>query len=192
MEWIKYHEKERVFELRTKNSTYQMQVREYDTLVHLYYGSPVGDTLIIDRIIGVDRGFSGNPYEAGKDKTFSLDTLPQGYMRTGWIQTTGGNWYYLNPSGEIRYEDLDENGVTYHFDSKGICTNPSENGSEDGSGLNFNSDYQSILDMERLKAEKRLMDQNNNSQNYEESIVYEHDVAPTTPTNRYGLSDMQF
>ena len=79
MEWIKYHEKEKVFELKTKNSTYQMQVREYDTLVHLYYGSPVGDTLITDRIIGVDRGFSGNPYEAGTDKTFSLDTLPQEY-----------------------------------------------------------------------------------------------------------------
>ena len=83
MEWIKYHEKERVFELRTKNSTYQMQVREYDTLVHLYYGSPVGDTLITDRIIGVDRGFSGNPYEAGTDKTFSLDTLPQEYTAYG-------------------------------------------------------------------------------------------------------------
>lgn len=48
MEWIRYHEKEKVFELRTENSTYQMQVREYDTLVHLYYGSPVGDTLITD------------------------------------------------------------------------------------------------------------------------------------------------
>ena len=82
--------------------------------------------------------------------------------------------------------------MIYHFDSKGICTNPGENGSESGNGLNFNSDYQSILDMERLRAEKRLMDQDNNSQNYEESIVYEHDVAPTTPTNRYGLSDMQF
>ena len=83
MEWIKYHEKEKVFELKTKNSTYQMQVREYDTLVHLYYGSPVGDTLITDRIIGVDRGFSGNPYEAGTDKTFSLDTLPQEYTAYG-------------------------------------------------------------------------------------------------------------
>ena len=53
MEWIRYHEKEKVFELRTENSTYQMQVREYDTLVHLYYGSPVGDTLITDRIVGI-------------------------------------------------------------------------------------------------------------------------------------------
>lgn len=72
MEWIKYHEAEKVFDLRTENSTYQMQVREYDTLVHLYYGCPVGDSLITDRIVCVDRGFSGNPYEAGKDKTFSL------------------------------------------------------------------------------------------------------------------------
>ena len=79
MEWIKYHEAEKVFDLRTEHSTYQMQVREYDTLVHLYYGSPVGDALITDRIVCVDRGFSGNPYEAEKDKTFSLDTLPQEY-----------------------------------------------------------------------------------------------------------------
>ena len=83
MEWIKYHEAEKVFDLRTEHSTYQMQVREYDTLVHLYYGCPVGDSLITDRIVCVDRGFSGNPYEAGKDKTFSLDTLPQEYTAYG-------------------------------------------------------------------------------------------------------------
>ena len=83
MEWIKYHEAEKVFDLRTENSTYQMQVREYDTLVHLYYGSPVGDALITDRIVCVDRGFSGNPYEAEKDRTFSLDTLPQEYTAYG-------------------------------------------------------------------------------------------------------------
>ena len=83
MEWIKYHEAEKVFDLRTEHSTYQMQVREYDTLVHLYYGSPVGDTLITDRIVCVDRGFSGNPYEAEKDRTFSLDTLPQEYTAYG-------------------------------------------------------------------------------------------------------------
>ena len=83
MEWIKYHEAEKVFDLRTEHSTYQMQVREYDTLVHLYYGSPVGDTLITDRIVCVDRGFSENPYEAGMDKSFSLDTLPQEYTAYG-------------------------------------------------------------------------------------------------------------
>ena len=38
MEWIKYHEKEKVFELKTKNSTYQMQVREYDTDVYKRQG----------------------------------------------------------------------------------------------------------------------------------------------------------
>ena len=46
----------KVFDLRTEHSTYQMQVREYDTLVHLYYGCPVGDSLITDRIVCVDRG----------------------------------------------------------------------------------------------------------------------------------------
>ena len=83
MQWITFHETEKVFELRTKNSTYQMQVREYDTLVHLYYGSPLGDSLATDRVVCLDRGFSGNPYEAGKEKTFSLDTLPQEYTAYG-------------------------------------------------------------------------------------------------------------
>ena len=77
MEWIKYHEAEKVFDLRTENSTYQMQVREYDTLVHLYYGSPVGDALITDRIVCVDRGFSGNPYEAEKENQFENPIVPQ-------------------------------------------------------------------------------------------------------------------
>ena len=98
MEWIKYHEAEKVFDLRTENSTYQMQVREYDTLVHLYYGCPVGDSLITDRIVCVDRGFSGNPYEAGKDKTFSLDTLPQEY-------SSFGSGDYRESALDIRYDN---------------------------------------------------------------------------------------
>ena len=43
----------------------------------------MGDTLITDRIVYADRGFSGNPYEAGRDRTFSLDTLPQEYTAYG-------------------------------------------------------------------------------------------------------------
>ena len=67
-----------------------------------------------------------------------------GYMRTGWIKTVNGNWYYLNPTGEIRYEDLTENNTTYYFDSNGFCTNPDNESS-------IESDYQSILDQERRK-----------------------------------------
>ena len=69
MKYISYNEKTKVFTLRTKNSMYQMQVRAYDTLVHLYYGADIGDTEAVHRIICLDRGFSGNPYEAGEDRT---------------------------------------------------------------------------------------------------------------------------
>lgn len=83
MEWIKYHEKTKVFLLNTLNSSYQMQVRDYHTLLHLYYGAAVGEEEITHRIVCRDRGFSGNPYEAGNDRTFSLDTLPQEYTAYG-------------------------------------------------------------------------------------------------------------
>lgn len=83
MNCITFNEKTGVFVLRTKNSMYQMQVGEYDTLLHLYYGAEVGDTEISHRIVNLDRGFSGNPYEAGTDRTFSLDALPQEYTASG-------------------------------------------------------------------------------------------------------------
>lgn len=98
MNCITYHEDTKVFVLRTQHSMYQMQVRELDTLVHLYYGANVGDTEITHRIISLDRGFSGNPYEAGEDRTFSLDILPQEY--SGY-----GNGDYRINSLEVEHED---------------------------------------------------------------------------------------
>ncbi len=98
MKYITYNEKTRVFTLRTKNSMYQMQVRDYDTLTHLYYGSDIGDTEASHRIICLDRGFSGNPYEAGEDRTFSLDVLPQEY--SGY-----GNGDYRINGMEVTHED---------------------------------------------------------------------------------------
>ena len=98
MKYISYNEKTKVFTLRTKNSMYQMQVRAYDTLVHLYYGADIGDTEAVHRIICLDRGFSGNPYEAGEDRTFSLDVLPQEY--SGY-----GNGDYRINGMEMSHED---------------------------------------------------------------------------------------
>ena len=83
MKHITYNEQTKVFKLHTKNSVYQMQVRDYDTLAHLYYGADIGDSDASHRIISLDRGFSGNPYEAGEDRTFSLDVLPQEYSGYG-------------------------------------------------------------------------------------------------------------
>lgn len=83
MNCITYNKETKVFSLRTNQSMYQMQVREHNTLVHLYYGANIGDTEITYRIISLDRGFSGNPYEAGNDRTFSMDVLPQEYSGYG-------------------------------------------------------------------------------------------------------------
>ena len=98
MKGITYNDKTKVFTLRTKHSMYQMQVQKHDTLVHLYYGADVGETEIDYRIISMDRGFSGNPYEAGDDRTFSLDVLPQEY--SGY-----GNGDYRINSLEVEHED---------------------------------------------------------------------------------------
>ena len=73
---VVFHEESRTFSINTQNSTYQFKVGRYGHLLHLYYGRSMqgsADFLIVP----VDRGFSGNPYEAGTDKTYSLDTFPQ-------------------------------------------------------------------------------------------------------------------
>ena len=40
MEWINITRGRKWSDLRTEDSTYWMQVKRGDTLVHLYYGSP--------------------------------------------------------------------------------------------------------------------------------------------------------
>ena len=109
MKWITYNERTRVFTLRTRNTMYQMQVREYDTLLHLYYGADIGDTEATHRIVCMDRGFSGNLYEAGNDRTFSLDVLPQEY--SGY-----GNGDYRINSLEVEHED-GSNAVHLRYES---------------------------------------------------------------------------
>ena len=55
-----------------------MQVDPYGFLLHLYYGSRTDG--VMDYLLPfADRGFSGNPDEAGADRTYSLDVLPQEY-----------------------------------------------------------------------------------------------------------------
>ena len=73
---IIYCEKDRTFTLQTKNTTYHMQVDRYGFLLHLYYGKKT-DGCMDYLLTYYDRGFSGNPYDAGEDRTYSMDTLPQ-------------------------------------------------------------------------------------------------------------------
>lgn len=73
---ILFSKKDRTFTLHTNNTTYQMQVDRYGFLLHLYYGRRTSGCM--DYLLTyADRGFSGNPYDAGTDRTYSMDALPQ-------------------------------------------------------------------------------------------------------------------
>lgn len=70
------------FTLHTSGSTYQLAVGKFGHLLHLYYGKKLTSHSGADLcylLTFYDRGFSGNPYEAGRDRTYSLDVLPQEY-----------------------------------------------------------------------------------------------------------------
>ncbi|MDO4284386.1 MAG: alpha-galactosidase [Eubacteriales bacterium] len=71
-----------LFTLHTKFTTYQMKADRLGYLLHLYYG-PRMEGSAEYLITYADRGFSGNPYEAGGDRTYSLDALPQEYPFRG-------------------------------------------------------------------------------------------------------------
>ncbi len=74
----------RVFTLQTKHTTYQMKADAKDVLLHTYYGEKTDSSDKSPLIFRADRGFSGNPYEVGKqDRTYSLDSLPQEYTSFG-------------------------------------------------------------------------------------------------------------
>lgn len=73
----------RVFTLHTRNTTYQMKADRYNVLLHTYYGPRVSGEDLSYLIQYADRGFSPNPNEAGGDRTYSLDTLPQEYSTCG-------------------------------------------------------------------------------------------------------------
>ena len=76
--------KKRLFTLHTENTTYQMKADSLGTLLHVYYGKRTDDSDMSYTICYKDRGFSGNPYEMGKEnKEYSLDVLPQEYSCYG-------------------------------------------------------------------------------------------------------------
>lgn len=59
-----------------------MKVDSLGFLLHLYYGARVSGNM--DYLLTYyDRGFSGNPADAGNDRTYSMDALPQEYPQAG-------------------------------------------------------------------------------------------------------------
>lgn len=94
---IRYFEEEKIFTIDTEHSSYQMKVDDYGYLLHLYYGGKVEGSMEY-LLTYADRGFSGNPYEAGSDRTYSMDALPQEYP----VQ---GNGDYRTPGLVVQNQD---------------------------------------------------------------------------------------
>lgn len=75
-------EKTGLFQLITDNTEYQMKSDKYGVLKHLWYGEKTGCDMEYLHSYP-DVGFSGNIYDAGNDRTYSLDTLPLEYACDG-------------------------------------------------------------------------------------------------------------
>lgn len=79
---IKFDSKSNIFTLHTKNTTYQMMVDKYGVLLHLYYGEKIdGDAEYLIRY--VDRGCGGSIADTGRDRNYTLDSLPREYPGIG-------------------------------------------------------------------------------------------------------------
>ena len=74
---IVYNEDKKTFSLHTAKTTYQLKVGNLNYVKHLYYGAKIRDEDLIWLVRRYDRGFSGNPYDSLKERTFSLDAQPQ-------------------------------------------------------------------------------------------------------------------
>ncbi len=69
--------------MHTSHSTYQMKISELGYLLHIYYGSRIDDEDLSGLLTHYDRGFSPNPNVAGRDRTVSLDVMPQEFSSAG-------------------------------------------------------------------------------------------------------------
>lgn len=88
----------RIFTLQTDHSMYQMKADKYGVLLHTWFGVKSSDFDYSYLITYADRGFSGNPYDVGNERTYSLDALPQEYP-------TYGSGDYRSCALKVRYPD---------------------------------------------------------------------------------------
>lgn len=71
-----------IFNITTENTLYQMKVDAFGVLNHLWYGKKTD--CCMDYLLDYpDVGFSGNIYDAGDMRTYSMDTLPLEYAAAG-------------------------------------------------------------------------------------------------------------
>lgn len=101
---------EKRFTIHTNGSTYQMKVDEYGYLLHLYYGRRAEGEME-QLFTFADRGFSGNPYDAGADRMYSMDALPQEFPCQGTGDYRSTAFVVENADGayscDLRYESYE-------------------------------------------------------------------------------------
>lgn len=84
--------------IHTSRSTYQMKIGPYGILLHIYYGPRIESCDMSYLIRTDDVGFSPSLSDAGNDRTYSLDTLPQ--------ELSGFNMGDYRPAGiQLEFED---------------------------------------------------------------------------------------
>ncbi|MBD9013741.1 MAG: alpha-galactosidase [Lachnospiraceae bacterium] len=80
---VRFDEKKNLFTLQTLDSTYQMKVDDHGVLLHTYYGVAADETDFSYLIGPEDRGFSGQPGDEKKNRTYSMDYYPLEYPVQG-------------------------------------------------------------------------------------------------------------
>lgn len=128
---IVYNQEEKFFNLHTQNTTYQMGINQYGYLLHNYYGRRIAD-VSMDQLLDLnDRGFSGNPHQAGRDRNFSLDTAALEYTGCGIGDYRISSCEAVNADGSTAV-DLQYVGYNIYKGKQGIPGMPAayDNGGE--------------------------------------------------------------
>lgn len=108
---ILVNKQQTLFSLTTRHSTYQMKVNQWGIVIHQYYGAKIAPEDMGYLVQEWDVAFSGCPYEAGTDRTFSLDTQPQEYTTNGVGDYRINSISAVNPDGT---DCIDLRYVSYH------------------------------------------------------------------------------
>lgn len=99
---------DRIFQIETEHTCYQIQADRHNILSHLWYGPKTGGQVMDYLQDYPDVGFAGSIADAGNDRTYSLDTRLQEYPCEG----TGD--YRISAAGledsrglDLRYEGFE-------------------------------------------------------------------------------------
>ena len=75
--------RDRIFQIETEHTCYQIQADRHNILSHLWYGPKTGGQVMDYLQDYPDVGFAGSIADAGNDRTYSLDTRLQEYPCEG-------------------------------------------------------------------------------------------------------------